>query len=191
MGVNASMMKAASRNPFPAPPENLKMSERESCSSFIILADADFSHDTACDSVLGLASACRPELENIALRHQIGVLQRSAGLFWICLSRLWRDWRSALVRGATRRGRKWMPFDDALTLLSDDLLVRRDILEGFRVGLGPAYGDVHLGGWAEAKVDAKVTLGEEIPAAAHFIDLAPAAGGHGNSRANRIAARGG
>src|SRR5215469_9226820 len=60
MGVNASMMKAASRNPFPAPPENLKMSERESCSSFIILADADFSHDTACDSVLGLASACCP-----------------------------------------------------------------------------------------------------------------------------------
>jgi putative transposase len=46
------------------------------------------------------------QLENLALRHQIGVLQRSAGkrskltpvdrLLWICLSRLWRDWRSAL-----------------------------------------------------------------------------------------------
>src|SRR6266478_1346269 len=46
-------------------------------------------------------------LENLALRHQIGVLQRSAGkrpkltsgdrLLWICLSRLWRDWRSALA----------------------------------------------------------------------------------------------
>src|SRR2546421_10986039 len=46
-------------------------------------------------------------LENLALRHQIGVLHRSAGkrpkltagdrLLWICLSRLWRDWRSALV----------------------------------------------------------------------------------------------
>ena len=109
-----------------------------------------------------LSSVLRPraalQLQNIALRHQIGVLQRSAAkrpkltfgdrLFWICLSRLWREWRSALVRGATRRGRKWMPFDDTLTLLSDDLLVRRDILEGFRVGLGPAYGDVHLGGWA-------------------------------------------
>jgi hypothetical protein len=45
-------------------------------------------------------------LENLALRHQIGVLQRSAAkrpkltsgdrLLWICLSRLWRDWRSAL-----------------------------------------------------------------------------------------------
>ena len=46
-------------------------------------------------------------LENLALRHQIGVLQRSARhrpkmtsgdrLLWICLSRLWRDWRSALA----------------------------------------------------------------------------------------------
>src|SRR2546426_12549374 len=46
-------------------------------------------------------------LENLALRHQIGVLHRSAGkrpkltagdrLLWICLSRLWRDWRSAVA----------------------------------------------------------------------------------------------
>src|SRR5579864_4859988 len=46
-------------------------------------------------------------LENLAPRHQIGVLQRSAAkrpkltsgdrLLWICLSRLWRDWRSALA----------------------------------------------------------------------------------------------
>ena len=46
------------------------------------------------------------QLENLALRHQIGVLQRSAAkrpkftsgdrLLWICLSRLWHDWRSAL-----------------------------------------------------------------------------------------------
>src|SRR5438309_10505669 len=46
-------------------------------------------------------------LENLALRHQIGVLHRSARkrpklnsgdrLLWICLSRLWRDWRSALA----------------------------------------------------------------------------------------------
>src|SRR3989475_4555539 len=46
-------------------------------------------------------------LENLALRHQIGVLHKSAGkrpkltagdrLLWICLSRLWRDWRSALA----------------------------------------------------------------------------------------------
>ena len=47
------------------------------------------------------------QLENLALRHQIGVLQRSAAkrpkltpvdrLLWICLSRLWRDWRTALA----------------------------------------------------------------------------------------------
>src|SRR3984893_9072380 len=47
------------------------------------------------------------QLENLALRHQIGVLQRSAAkrpkltpvdrLLWICLSRLWRDWRSSLA----------------------------------------------------------------------------------------------
>ena len=53
------------------------------------------------------------ELENMALRHQIGVLKRSArkrpkltpadGLFWVFLSRVWGDWRSALdiVKPAT------------------------------------------------------------------------------------------
>jgi transposase InsO family protein len=47
------------------------------------------------------------QLENLALRHQINALRRSAKkrpkltsgdrLFWVWLSRLWRDWRSALV----------------------------------------------------------------------------------------------
>src|ERR1017187_9040465 len=47
------------------------------------------------------------QLENLALRHQIGVLHRSARkrpkltsrdrLFWVCLSRVCRDWRSTLV----------------------------------------------------------------------------------------------
>ena len=58
-----------------------------------------------------LSSICRSRaalgLENLALRHQIGVVQRSARkrtkltsgdrLLWICLSRFWRDWRSALA----------------------------------------------------------------------------------------------
>src|SRR6516162_10071625 len=54
-----------------------------------------------------LRSRAALQLENLALRHQIGVLQRSAAkrpkltavdrLFWICLSRLWCDWRSALA----------------------------------------------------------------------------------------------
>ena len=47
------------------------------------------------------------ELENLALRHQIGVLQRSARkrpkltpvdrLLWVLLSRIWSDWRSVLA----------------------------------------------------------------------------------------------
>ena len=46
------------------------------------------------------------QLENLALRHQIAILQGFARkrpklppghrLFWVGLSRLWRDWRSAL-----------------------------------------------------------------------------------------------
>ena len=47
------------------------------------------------------------QLENLALRHQIGVLQRSVKkrpkltsidrLLWVSLSGLWRGWRSTLV----------------------------------------------------------------------------------------------
>ncbi|HMD15713.1 MAG TPA: hypothetical protein VKH18_03525, partial [Terriglobales bacterium] len=47
------------------------------------------------------------KLENLALRHQIGVLQRSATkrpkltaedrVLWVVLSRVWRGWRSALA----------------------------------------------------------------------------------------------
>jgi transposase InsO family protein len=56
-------------------------------------------------SVVKTRAALR--IENIALRHQIGVLQRSAKkrvlvnssdrLLWVWLSRVWPDWRSALV----------------------------------------------------------------------------------------------
>src|ERR1700761_7869756 len=61
--------------------------------------------------MLGVASSLMKsraalQLENIALRHQIGVLQRSAKkrlalnnadrLLWIGLSRVWAEWRSAL-----------------------------------------------------------------------------------------------
>src|SRR4051794_39037097 len=47
------------------------------------------------------------QLENVALRHQISVLQRSAKkrpplhaadrLLWVSLSRVWADWRSSLI----------------------------------------------------------------------------------------------
>ena len=61
--------------------------------------------------LLGIASAlvksrAALQLENVALRHQIGVLQRSAKkrlalnnadrLLWVALSRVWAEWRSAL-----------------------------------------------------------------------------------------------
>jgi len=54
-----------------------------------------------------LRSRAALELENLALRHQIGVLQRSATkrpgltagdrILWVFLSRIWHDWRSALA----------------------------------------------------------------------------------------------
>ena len=54
-----------------------------------------------------LRSRAALELENLALRHQIGVLQRSARkrakltpldrLLWVWLSRIWGGWRSALA----------------------------------------------------------------------------------------------
>jgi len=45
-------------------------------------------------------------LENLALRQQLAVQQRSIKrpkikntdrIFWICLSRIWDDWKSALI----------------------------------------------------------------------------------------------
>jgi putative transposase len=52
-------------------------------------------------------SSAALNLENLVLSHQIGILQRSARnrpkltpadrLFWVSLSRLWCDWRSALA----------------------------------------------------------------------------------------------
>jgi hypothetical protein len=61
----------------------------------------------------GVAAGVALELENLALRHQIGILKRSGSkrpkltaadrLFWVSLSRVWCDWRSALniVKPAT------------------------------------------------------------------------------------------
>src|SRR5215470_4343814 len=57
----------------------------------------------ACAFVHGVAAVT---LENLALRHQLVVLQRSVPrpklhrrdrVFWVCFSRLWRNWRSSLV----------------------------------------------------------------------------------------------
>src|SRR5262249_31112736 len=56
--------------------------------------------------ILMVRSRTALQLEVLALRHQLGVLQRSVKrprlttadrLFWIWLSRIWPAWRSALV----------------------------------------------------------------------------------------------
>ena len=54
-----------------------------------------------------LRSRAALQVENVAFRHQIGVLRRSAKkrpkltvadrVFWVWLSRAWADWRSALI----------------------------------------------------------------------------------------------
>src|SRR5262245_3566495 len=55
-------------------------------------------------ALLGASTAVA--LENVALRHQLAVLQRSFPrprlrrrdrILWVCLSRLWPNWRSSLV----------------------------------------------------------------------------------------------
>jgi hypothetical protein len=57
-------------------------------------------------SAFFLRSRASLAAENLALRHQLGVLQRSARrprlrqrdrIFWVWLSRLWSDWRSSLI----------------------------------------------------------------------------------------------
>ena len=91
------------------PPENLEVSERKR-----IILLSQFSPPMLISLTTLLATLCllfrsraALELENLALRHQIGVLQRSARkrprltavdrLLWVWLSRIWGDWRSALA----------------------------------------------------------------------------------------------
>jgi putative transposase len=53
-----------------------------------------------------LVNSAAVSLENVALRHQLAVLQRSGGrprlhrrdrLFWVALSQVWAGWRASLV----------------------------------------------------------------------------------------------
>jgi putative transposase len=53
-----------------------------------------------------LVNSAAVSLENVALRHQLSVLQRSVGrpqlrrrdrLFWVGLSKLWAGWQASLV----------------------------------------------------------------------------------------------
>jgi hypothetical protein len=90
------------------PLENVEIPERiGGYTSFIILAHAHFLTTLLASDRSIFESRAALDLENLALRHQIAVFQRSAAkrvkltsadrLLWICLSRLWHDWRSALA----------------------------------------------------------------------------------------------
>src|ERR1700680_739556 len=91
------------------PLENLEMHERKG-----IILPSQFSPPmlisltilfTTLSSIFRSRAAL--QLENLALRHQIGVLQRSSRkrpkltpadrLLWVWLARIWRDWRPALA----------------------------------------------------------------------------------------------
>jgi hypothetical protein len=99
----------ACRRVTTVPLENLEMHERKG-----IILPSQFSPPmlislttlfTTLSSIFRSRAAL--QLENLALRHQIGVLQRSVRkrpkltpgdrLLWVWLSRIWRDWRSALA----------------------------------------------------------------------------------------------
>src|SRR4029450_971684 len=63
-------------------------------------------HVLAADASGAFKSRATLQLENLALRHQLGVLRRSVKrpkltpadrLLWTWLCEVWRDWRSALV----------------------------------------------------------------------------------------------
>lgn len=62
-----------------------------------------------------LGSSAAVTLENVALRHQLAVLQRSVGrprlrrwdrLVWLWLSQLWAGWRASPATAARARSRR-------------------------------------------------------------------------------------
>ena len=64
----------------------------------------------------GFRTRAALQLEILALRHQLGVLQRSVKqpkltavdrYFWVCLCRRWRDWQSALLLVKPATGIAW------------------------------------------------------------------------------------
>ena len=105
--ASAILSRVTAGTQKPVPLENLEISERMRVTLFIISSMLT----TLMTLLATLSSIVRSraalELENLALRHQIGVLRRTAAkrlkltsadrLLWICLSRLWRGWRAALT----------------------------------------------------------------------------------------------
>jgi nitronate monooxygenase len=108
VGTMAPASQVVDAAKVPVPLENLEMSERTGIillsfsSPMLIPLTALFA---TLSSVFRSRSAL--QLENLALHHQIGVLQRTARkrpkltpadrLLWVWLSRIWSGWRSALA----------------------------------------------------------------------------------------------
>ena len=79
-------------------------------------------------------------LENVALRHQLMVLQRSAGrphlarwdrILWVWLSRVWNGWRSSLVIVQPATVLAWHR-QDFLWFMSSDLFLMPQLLPRHR-----------------------------------------------------------
>jgi len=75
-------------------------------SRFLRLAPVDVLSALIASLALSFRSHAALQLEILALRHQLGVLQRpvkrpkltsSDRLLWVWLCRIWPDWRSALI----------------------------------------------------------------------------------------------
>jgi hypothetical protein len=107
-GIGSTRLQGQFWRELPSVPlENLEISERMRVTSFMIssMLTALMTLLVTLSSIFRSRAAL--QLENLALRHQIGVLGRVAAkrlkltsadrLLWICLSRVWRGWRSALT----------------------------------------------------------------------------------------------
>src|ERR1700745_4032537 len=81
-----------------------------------------------------------------------------------------------------------MSLNDSLPLAYNDPLVGRHVVECFRAAPRPAHAALPLARGPQTKVNPKITLRNEIPAAAHFIDLLALPGRHSDSRPDRVAA---
>ena len=79
-------------------------------------------------------------LENVALRHQLLILQRSVGrprlsrwdrILWVWLARVWTGWRSRLVIVQPATVRAWHR-QDFLWFMSSDLFLTPQLLSRHR-----------------------------------------------------------
>src|SRR5436305_1962179 len=84
-----------------------------------------------------------------------------------------------------------MAFNDALAFANHDPLICFDASHGFHLALGPAYGQIRLGGVPQAEMHAEISLRDMKSPAANFVDLLAPASGQRQSSADRVTARGG